>query len=421
MRRRAWTVSWMALAALLTACATPGTGMLPDAGPSASDASFVVMVSFDGMRHDMIDRVPTPNFDRVARAGMRADGLIPSYPSKTFPNHYTLATGLYPGHHGLVDNAFYDPRLGAAYRLGDAEAVRDGRWYGGEPIWVTAEKQGTRAASFFWVGTEAEIDGVRPSYFKYYDESIPYDARVDAVLHWLTLPTDERPHLVMLYFDQPDHVAHDERPETPAVDSVVAELDGVLGRLLQGLDDLPIRDRVHLLLMSDHGMAPVPEGQVVYLDDAGDLDGVRVVNNTTQALLYFEDRSRVDTVQDAINEHLEHARAYRPEETPPEWHYRDNPRVGDLVVAADPGWVLRMRDWRAWSGGGTHGWRPSFGAMHGFFMGQGPSIRSGVRLRAFENVHVYPLVAHLLGLEAAPGIDGNLDVLAPALTAPERQ
>lgn len=377
------------------------------------------MVSFDGMRHDMVDRVSTPHFDRVAREGARADGLIPTYPTKTFPNHYSLATGLHAARHGLVDNSFYDPVLDTVYQMYDTEAVTDGRWYGGEPLWVTAEKQGMTAASFFWVGTEAEIDGIRPTYSKSYDGAVPYEARVDTVLHWLSLPLDRRPRLILLYFSEPDHIGHDRGPDHPAVDSVVERMDGVLGRLLAGLDRLPVGDQVHLIVASDHGMERVPEDQVVYLDDVVDLQGIRMIANITQALLYFgPDTSRLAGIREDVNDQLEHATAYRPNETPAHWHYRGNDRIGDLVVAADPGWVIRLRSWRPWDGGGMHGWDPRHPAMHGIFLARGPGIEPGARIPAFQNVHIYPLVAHLLGLEPAAGIDGRLEALEGVLREP---
>ena len=373
------------------------------------------MVSFDGMRHDLLDRTSTPNFDRVARGGVRASGLIPSYPSKTFPNHYSLATGLYPARHGIVDNAFYDPDRDAVYRLGDTATVRDGTWYGGEPIWVTAEKQGVRSASFYWVGSEAAIQGVRPTYFRYYDDAFPYEARVDTVLHWLSLPVAERPQLVTLYFSEPDHVLHGSGPEAPAVDSTVSRMDALLGRLLDGLAGLPIADSVYLVLVSDHGMAEVPADQTIALENAANLDGVRIVHNTTQALLYFDGHEqRQWAVYEALRDRLPHAAVYLRDETPAEWRYRDNDRIGDVVVAAEPGWVIRSGSRRPWPGGGMHGWDPAFEPMRGIFMAMGPGIEPGRRVPAFRNVHVYPLLAHILGLEPAD-TDGRLEVLAPAL------
>ena len=402
----------------LVGCAAPSPD--PSAGPAtpppADTFPYVVMISFDGMRYDFMDRVPTPSFDRVAEMGVRATGLIPGYPTKTFPNHYGMATGLYPAHHGLVDNSFYDPVFDASYRIGDRDAVRDGRWYLGEPIWVTAEQQGVRTASFFWVGTEAPIQGVQPTYFKYYDQSVTFPARVDTVLSWLSLPRPERPRLVLLYFHEPDGVAHDRGPDHPAVDSMVRELDGHLGRLLDGLEALPIADQIHVMLVSDHGMAPVPAEHVIHLEDHADLEGVRAVYNSTQALLYFDgDTARVDEVYGSLTDSLPHATVYRKGETPVRWHYDGNRRIGELVVAAEPGWILRPRDWRPWRGGGMHGWDPYHRPMHGIFLAAGPRIAAGPPIAAFENVHIYPFLARLLGLRPADGIDGELEILAPIL------
>lgn len=418
--KRGWLppVAILALGLALgaAACGLPELApvTVPDPG---TDASYVVMVSFDGMRHDFIDRVETPAFDRVAGTGVRAAGLIPTYPSKTFPNHYSIATGLYPSSHGLVDNTFYDPALDALYRISDRAAVRNSRWYFGEPIWVTAESQGVRTASYFWVGTEARVAGVQPSYFKYYDESVPYAARVDTVLNWLSLPGLRRPRLVMLYFDEPDGTAHRMGPDHPDIDAVVRELDRHLGRLLDGIEALAIADQVTVVLVSDHGMARVPRDSVIHLEDHADLDGVRATHNGTQTLLYFGgDTARVEAVFRALDG-VPHATVYHRADTPDRWHYDHSRRIGELVVAADPGWVIQPRSRSPWSGGGMHGWDPSYRAMHGIFLATGPGLRRELRIPAFENIHVYPFVAHLLGLEPAP-VDGRLEVLEETLLQP---
>lgn len=408
----------VAVTTFLPACGPPPVPAPAVPQELASDP-YVVVVSFDGMRHDFPDRVPTPNFDRVAATGVRATGLIPSYPSKTFPNHYTLATGLHPSNHGIVDNAFYDPALDATYALGDTATVRDGRWYLGEPIWATAERQGVRAASFFWVGSEAAVGGVRPSYFKVYDHDFPFEARVDTVLHWLRLPAAERPRLLMLYFAEPDYVAHRHGPDAAAVDSVVIAMDALVGRLLDGIRDLPIADQVSVVLVSDHGMADAPADQVVYLEDLVELSGVRVVENSTQTLLYFDgDEARLWEVYEALQERLEHATVYLREEVPDRWAYDHGRRIGDLVIAADPGWLTRAREARPWSGGGMHGWDPFWRPMHGIFFAAGPGVREGLVVPAFQNVHVYPFLARLLGVGPAPDIDGRLEVLEEALAEP---
>lgn len=387
--------------------------------PGAATAEpYVVMVSFDGMRYDFLDRVATPNFDRIAAAGIRATGLIPSYPSKTFPNHYTLATGLYPGNHGIVDNAFYDPAFDATYALHDRAAVEDGRWYGGEPIWVTAERQGLIAASFFWVGSEAE--GLRPTYWKVYDGSVPNVARVDTVLAWLELPEDRRPRLITLYFSDVDSEAHDYGPDAPEVDAAIRAMDAILGRLLDGLEQLAVGEHVNVVLVSDHGMAPVPAGQVVYLEDYADLGGIRVIANSTQALLYFDgDETRRWAAYDVLRERVPNAEVHLREELPHRWHYAESRRVGEVVVTTEPGWLIReARGQRGWSGGGMHGWDPYLRPMHGIFLAAGPGVRAAGWIAAFENIHVHPFVAALLGIAPASGIDGRGDVLEPYLAVP---
>ncbi|MBI4545616.1 MAG: alkaline phosphatase family protein, partial [Gemmatimonadetes bacterium] len=198
-RRRLSTAAAPFLLALLALAQALACGPRPADGfrGNSSERPYVIMVSFDGFRHDYLDRFELPNFRRVAQAGTRADALIPVFPAKTFPNHYSIATGLYPERHGLVGNEFYDPGLGATYRMRDRSAVQDGRWYGGEPIWVTAEKQGVVSAAYFWVGTEAPIQGVRPTYYRLYNARVPNEARVDTALAWLRLPPERRPHLLL--------------------------------------------------------------------------------------------------------------------------------------------------------------------------------------------------------------------------------
>lgn len=390
------------------------------------DKPYVVLVSFDGFRHDYLDRVETPNFDRLIRRGVRADALIPVFPSKTFPNHYTIATGMYPARHGLVDNGFWDPEFQAMYRLGDRSSVEDGRWYGGEPIWVTAEKQGMVAASYFFVGSEADIGGVRPSHYRVYDGSVPNEARIDQALAWLRLPPAERPHLIALYFSDVDNAGHRYGPDSPEVDAAVRTVDGDLGRLLDGLAALPIADRVHVILVSDHGMAAIRADRGEYLSDHVDLDGVRAIGGGAHVTLWVDgaeardggDRAhaeRLREIEAALNAGLRHAHAYRRASLPERWHYGGNPRTGDLIVVAEPGYQVVADREGSFRDGGAHGYDPAHEEMRGIFVAAGPMLDEGVRIPAFEAIHVYPLVARILGLRPNPGIDGRLEVLAPIL------
>ncbi|RLD88382.1 MAG: alkaline phosphatase family protein, partial [Bacteroidetes bacterium] len=218
------------------------------------DRPYLVILSLDGFRWDYPQMANTPTLDSLKKAGVIAESLKPSYPTKTFPNHYTMATGLYPDHHGLVDNYFHATDLNRIYSMRDREAVMDGVFYGGEPIWVTAENQGMKSATFFWVGSEAEIKGVRPTYWYQYDWTIPFEDRIDSVVHWLSLPEDKRPHLIMWYYSEPDHTGHLAGPESEELKVLVEELDACLADFFTEMRKLPLFDKLNFIITSDHGM-----------------------------------------------------------------------------------------------------------------------------------------------------------------------
>lgn len=245
--------------------------------PEIVDRNYVVLVSFDGLRHDYLDRVDTPGFDRLAATGAVADGLIPVFPSLTFPSHYSIATGMYPANHGIVGNQFYDPERDDEFNYRDADDAQDGSWWGGEPIWLTAERQGMIAATLFFPGTEAAIGGLRPSRWRTYDSGLPNQRRVEQVLQWLRLPPDERPHLVTLYFSMVDGAGHRLGPDAPELDRSIRSADRWLGELLSEIERLPYGDRVYLVAVSDHGMASVDPDRQIILRDAVDLRDVRAV------------------------------------------------------------------------------------------------------------------------------------------------
>ena len=228
---------------------------------------YVVMLSLDGCRYDYPQLADMPNLESIARRGVKLESLQPSFPSKTFPNHYSMATGLYPDHHGIVQNSFYDPQMDAYYKIRDRQAVENGDFYGGEPIWVTAEKQGLRTASFYWVGSEAPVQGIHPTRWKVYDHHFPYAARVDTVIAWLKLPEKERPRLITWYYPEPDGVGHRFGPESPQVQAKVEYLDSLIGDFLGKLAQLPIADQVNVIVTSDHGMSRISGDKAIYFDD----------------------------------------------------------------------------------------------------------------------------------------------------------
>ncbi|MCE2543091.1 MAG: alkaline phosphatase family protein [Acidobacteria bacterium] len=388
--------------------------------PAVASRPHVVLISFDGFRPDYLDRFDTPAFDRLAARGLRAAGLISVFPSLTFPGHYSIATGLYPEAHGIVANRFHDPVRNDEFNYRESDDAGDGSWWGGEPIWVTAEKQGMVAAAFFFPGTEADIGGLRPSHWRPYDGSVPNAARVEQVLDWLALSADVRPHLVTLYFSLVDSAGHDLGPDSPDMRRSVEEADRLLGVLTDGVAALPHAGRVALVVVSDHGMAAPDPDRLTVLPELADLSGIRTVPAGAALSLHVGDPERSGALRDELNARLTHARAYLREEIPAHLHARDNPRIGDILVIPDGlglvGFRRTVERVRLLLRPGMHGWDPRLPEMHGILLAAGPGIAAGVGLPAIRAVDVYPLIAHLLDLTPHPGVAGDLSALAPALT-----
>jgi predicted AlkP superfamily pyrophosphatase or phosphodiesterase len=371
----------------------------------------LLLVSFDGFRADYLDRLSLPNFRRVIARGVRAQALRPVFPAITFPNHYSLVTGLYPGHHGIVENSFFDPVRNAAYSFRNEATVTDGTWYGGEPIWVTGESQGMVTACFFWPGSEAAIRGVRPTFWNKYDGTVSNANRVATVLDWLRLPDTRRPHLITLYFSDIDSASHRGPVDGPDVEKAVMAMDAALGTLLDGIEALPNRDRVILLLTSDHGMANTSAAQTVQLSSLVDTSNIRPsFSGPVTGLHVSGGPESAERVRDQLNAKLTRGRAYLRQDLPERYHLRETPRAGDVIVVMDEGWTMatsiinRGLIQNTW---GEHGWAPDVASMRAIFLIAGPGIRKGVTIPEVENVDVYPLMTELLGLTPAPGIDGK--------------
>ncbi len=389
---------------LLAAC-----GSAPARPEAPAPDRYLVLVSFDGFRHDYLDRGLTPTLDSLAGAGIRADALLPAQPSKTFPNHYTIATGLYPGEHGIVANAFYDPARGEWYSPADRATVEDGSWYRGEPIWVVAQRQGLRSGTMFWVGSEADVAGVRPTYWKRFDAAMPDEARVDTVLAWLRLPDAARPRLLTLYFELTDDAGSRHGPSSPQASAAIARADSMVRRLLAGTRALPFADRINYVIVSDHGMADTRNA--VFLAEHIDTTGLRFVTHGAFAFVYLDgDSARMGAVRTALAG-MPHVRVYERSELPAAWHWTD-PRLGDLVLVAEPYWQIG-RGRMPVPPHGAHGWPPGTPGMGGIFVASGPNVRPVGRVPAFANVHVHPFLAALLGIEPARGISSDPAVLVP--------
>ena len=375
---------------------------------------YVVLVSIDGFRYDYAKLYGATHLDAIAKEGATApDGMLPAFPSVTFPNHYTLVTGLYPEHHGIVAMSFYDPQRKERYAFNDPKTVTDGSWYRGVPLWSLAEKQGMRAACFFWPGSEAEIAGARPSYYLKYDEKVPDEERVDQVVDWLKLPEAKRPHFVTLYFSEVDHAGHEYGPDAPETRAAVRHVDSMIGTLRAHLAKLHLP--IDLVVVSDHGMA-TEQGGWIDLDQYVDFTGVE----TAGSLMYPDSEQEAAKLYAKLRIVSNKFKVYRRDRMPAELDYTGEPRIGDPVVVPTGPYSIRVhgpadatRDHPP--NKGVHGYDPvSVPEMRAIFYAEGPDIRKGTRLKSFENVNVYPFLAEILGLNA-PAIDGSAAVLEPAL------
>ena len=371
---------------------------------------YVILISFDGFRADYLDKYNAPNFSRVAKAGVRAQRMIPVFPSKTFPNHYSIVTGDYAETHGIVSNRFWDSGRNAAYALGDPKTVLDATWYRGEPIWVTAEKQGMVTASYFWVGSEAPIEGIRPWITKRFGDSVSNAAMSDSALSWLARPAQSRPHLITMYMSDVDHAGHDYGPDDPHVQAAINSVDSALGRLLDGLAGSPLKNETYVILVADHGMSPYEPSTYKRMREMIDTVGVRLGEGGPVGNLHVTGgKARAQILRDSLNRKLQHGRAYLREEVPERFHYRSDPRIGDIVVIMDEHWQFGTRV--PSKSGGQHGWDPFLPSMGAIFLATGPGIPAGRTIAPFENIHIYPFIAEILGLRPASHVDGERGLL----------
>ncbi len=381
----------------------------PPSHLSPATERLLIVISIDGFRPDYLDRPVALRLRAIAASGVRAEKLIPAFPTKTFPNHYTIATGLYPEHHGIVANTMVDSSIGR-FTTTDTIGNRDSRWWGGEPIWVTAIKQGRRAATMYWVGSEVAIQGIRPTYWRPFDPRVSSAARVDQVLEWLSLPAGHAPDLVTLYFNRVDLIGHRRGPDSPAVDSAISEVDAAIGRLVDSLTARGLFDRTNLIIVSDHGMTAISPDRVIYLDDYVSIDPSEIAD-LAPATAIDPGSGRTDLIyQGLVNAHP-HLRVYRRGDVPVRFHFRTSPRIAPILALADDGWTISTR--QRWSTNpltdlGNHGYDNGLASMAATFIATGPAFRTGAVVPSFQSIHVYELMAHLMGLRPATN-DGALD------------
>ncbi len=379
---------------------------------------LVILVGIDGLRWDALETLRPPTLCRLADEGVRAERMIASFPTLTFPNLYTLVTGLRPEHHGIIGNSMFDPEWGASFALG-SPAVQEGRWWEGEPLWVTAQRHGMRAGCMFWPGSEAEIGGVRPWQWRLFDKALAPEERVRTILEWLALPEGQRPRLLTLYFHEVDTAAHRYGVDAPETKTALFQVDAAVAQLLSGLERLGLSAASNLVVVSDHGMTPVSPDRVIAVTE---LAGAVPVDFTGAVAGLRPPADEVEATYARIAAKQEHFRIYRREEVPERLHFRAHRRIPPLVLVADEGWMLLKRPVltegaRSSFQAATHGFDPELSSMGATFFARGPAFRQGVTLGAFENIHVYPLVCAVLGIPPA-ACDGDGRLCVEALVAP---
>ncbi|WP_396592930.1 ectonucleotide pyrophosphatase/phosphodiesterase [Brevundimonas sp. R86498] len=391
------------IALVLSACATVGA---PAPVESRENRPLTILISIDGFHSDYLAWGATPTLSALAANGA-SGAMRPSFPSVTFPNHYTLVTGLHPDHHGIVGNAFIDPVLGR-FSMARKET---GWWDQAEPIWVTAERAGLTAGTMFWPGSETEIRGVRPTHWAPFDQTLTGDARVDRLLQWMD--GSSPPDLATLYFDIVDTAGHGNGPDAEATMVAAAAVDASISRLLRGLEARGLAGRANLVIVSDHGMAPTAPERAIYLDDLIEASALQVIY--AGAVAYLEPvPGREAEVEAALVRRHPHAECWTRATIPARFVLGSNPRVPSIVCLADTGWLLATRARPVTRSGGAHGYDNAAPAMSALFIAHGPAFRQGVRLDSLDSVDVQPLLGRLLGI-AVPAGDGQAADTLPAM------
>jgi len=379
---------------------------------------YVVVVSMDGFRADYCQLYHTSFLDSLSAEGVRGQ-MRPSYPSKTFPNHYTLATGLVPDQHGLIANRFLDRASGRLFSLSTPETKYDGYFYGGEPIWITSKQQGVKSAVVYWPGSDVPVKGEFPNiYHKYSEEHLTYSERIEEVCRVLSLPEPERPHLVMCYFEEPDATGHKFGPKSEETSVCIEQLDSLMRAFYGKLQELPIADQIDFIVTSDHGMAELSPERLVRLSDYINPDWMENVDYSIPTVIdarKSEIEGKIVDYSDSIVYYLKdvpHINVWRKNEVPDSLQFGTNANVGEIIVDPHTGWIIGET---FKEGKGAHGFNPYDSDLQVPFFAVGPQFKSSyTKADIFQNTAVYPLVCRLLHIEPAP-VDGQLETVADML------
>lgn len=381
----------------------------------------VILISLDGFRYDYFEKYQPKVLNELASKGVRAKWMIPSFPTKTFPNHYTVATGLYPQNHGIIENNIYD--FGEVFSISNSKQVQNPRWWFGEPIWVTAQKQGQSAAAYFFPGTETAIGNIKPDIFRVYNGKVPPEMRVDKILSYLDLPKEKRPTMLTLYFSDPDDAGHEFSPDAEETRYAVENVDRYIGQLMKGLKTRKIDKKVNLIIVSDHGMAAVDVRNATFLDDYFDLEAMtEKILWTNEIVQIFPKAGKTDEIYQKVKD-LEHTTCWKKDEIPARLNYNKSPRIAPIVCSSDEGWLTtnhkRYDDYVKDLDDidrprGAHGYDNAIQSMQAIFVAYGAAFKKDYTTEPFENIQVYNLMCKILGLTPAKN-DGDFEKIKMVL------
>lgn len=374
----------------------------------------LLLISFDGFKHDYFEKTDTPNFDEFISNGVKTEALISVFPTKTFPNHYSIVTGLYPENSGLISNNMYDREMDATYAIRDRDAVENPDWYQGEPIWNTVEKNGLRAGTLFWVGSEAPIQNMRPVRWKIYDGGFPEEARIDTVVQWLDKSSEPVVNFATLYFSDVDSKGHRYGTESDSLIAAIQNADHLIGYLEKKLRQHGLKDKVNIIIVSDHGMADLSADRVILIDEIIDLNRVHMIDRTPVAMMNPEPEYKEEAYNRLKENEKMGYRVYKKENLPERFRIKNHHRTPEIIVIADIGYTIttntRLDNFISSLPSATHGYDNREPEMFGIFLAGGPDFRNGLQTEPFENIHIYELMSRLLNIEPAPN-DGDLETL----------
>lgn len=379
---------------------------------------YVILVSFDGFRWNYLNRGITPNLEKIKNDGVSAISLRPVFPSKTFPNHISIVTGMYAENHGIISNSFVNFEKNYWYRMSDTISTRDSKWYLGEAFWETAERQGIKTASYFWPGSELSLEHRHPSYREFYEHERPYAQRVEGVINWLKLPYEERPHFITLYFDDTDTYGHKFGTNSSEVNKAIMRLDSIAAMLIKGLADMGLKDSVNVIFLADHGMTDISEEKVVNIENMIKENNCRFMDDGPLMQVEPPAGSLME-VYEILQRNESHYKVYLKKDIPEYFHYNKNPLTFSILLAADIGWSLtRNKKSNYGMAGGNHGYDNNHLDMHGIFIADGPAFKNNYQTGTLWNIDIYPMLCKIFNIYPRTNIDGKLERIEFILEGP---